>query len=247
MKSIIIAVIAGTFGLIIGAWIPQSELRVKDLKIDQLEEKLADCDTRITPMIGELTKMLGVNQDKTQKIKPRPPAPASTSEDPLDSDIGEIPEDQQFGNGEFDFDDPAFDGAESMEDALEIASGLWDVRRKQAMAVMVEDLDLTEGEIEDFEQNMDTMNRKLEEEIENFANQLADQDTPSPEDGLRIAHGVAGILLESYDEMDEIFPEDWRQNTGPETGPMNFIDPMVARPFLELEGEMEWGSEYDEN
>ena len=40
--------------------------------------------------------------------------------------------------------------------------------------------------------------------------------------------------------MDTIFPDDWRENTSDETGPMSFIDPRVATPFLELEDQMNW-------
>ena len=36
-------------------------------------------------------------------------------------------------------------------------------------------------------------------------------------------------------KMDSVLPEGWRENTTPDTEPINFIDPTVASPFLELD------------
>ena len=35
--------------------------------------------------------------------------------------------------------------------------------------------------------------------------------------------------------MDSVLPEGWRENVTPDTEPINFIDPIVASPFLELD------------
>ncbi len=237
MKSVIAAIIIFTVGLLMGGLGPRSDLRNLEKEIKSLQEKLRDCDGKKSPVLGEVTRMLGVGKPDLKT----PPRPRHTPDPEKKEGDKEIATDFQWEE-----EDP-FGGAENMEDALDAASDLFDIRRQQAMEILINELDLTSDEIEDFESTMSDMNDKLQDQIQNFVDDMTDNMEPSPEDGLRLAHDLSGTLLGSYDDMDDIFPDGWRDDASPDTSPINFIDPRVARPILELEEMMDYQEDNYEN
>lgn len=232
MKTIISCIIIFTVGLLLGGLGPRSDLRNLEKEISKLQEKLKDCNGKSSPMLGEVTRMLGV-QKPGRNSAPKVPRPRTTplpTVEPSD-DTGVVTEFQ------WEDDDP-FADTEDMESALDAASDLFDIRRQQAMEILINELNLSPDEIADFEAAMSDMNDDIEEQIQDFVDGISDEMNPSPEDALALAHDLSGTLLGSYDRMDEIFPEDWREDASPDTSPINFIDPRVALPILKIEEEM---------
>jgi hypothetical protein len=81
------------------------------------------------------------------------------------------------------------------------------------------------------------MNRRLAHAIEAWAAGIETREA-NAEDGIRLMNQVTGALVLTYDEMDRKLPATWRQTGGKGLQLMDFIDPSVARPLIQVEGKL---------
>ncbi len=241
MKSIMIAVLALLGGLVAGAWGPRSDLIAARNQAKELKGELADCGRKPSPVLSGVTQMLGIAGKGPTRSEPpgKSPAELPRDRDPQEED-GPLAMEPESDRG-------ALDDAERLEEALQVASDLWNIRREHALEILVESLDLDVDGIDGFEKSMRNMNEALSEEIERIVDSLADGEEPSAEEGFRLAHSISGIVLDAYVDMDSVLPENWRENITPDAEPINFIDPMVISAFLELDPEMfSYTSDYED-
>lgn len=219
-------------GLMFGNWFPQSELRIMRAELQSLKEKQAGKESLNTSMLPEVSKMLRVNPAQAKpKLRPTPSPKPLVKATP---DTGM----EDFGPLEPPFVDdfPADSG--DLEKNLDMVTDLWNVRRAQAKELLIENLELTDSEVDAFDDAVDGMNDRLENRIRDMVDNLRDGAAPSPQDGLLFVHDVTGVMLETYEDLDDIFPSDWQEKSTEETDLINFIDPTVMVPLLDLE-EME--------
>jgi hypothetical protein len=223
-------------GLFLGNWWPQSELRIARKKIAKLEEDLSKKAQPLNPMMTNVTSMLGVtsqrkhpsNKDSASSPKIRKPTPArSRHEDPTPTSE---PGEKEILNPE-DF--------ENMDEFMAAARELWEIRSTATREALIDSLDLTEDEIRDFDRIISAMNANLETEMKSIADEITSGNPMTSETGLLIVNHLSNIVLNTYNNLDDTFPEHWREEVPEDTDIMNFIDPGVISPFLEIEGFME--------
>lgn len=225
MKNIALPFLTLMIGLVLGSWGPRTELRSAKSEISKLKTEIKDKTSR--PLVTDVTKMLGVTSNRTATG----PAPASTNtsdpniESPSEANTveAEIPQLEITPN------------TENIHEAIQAAQDMWKIRSTQAKQLLIENLNLTEDEAKQFDAITASMNDKLRKEIEQTVDTLKSQEVLLPENGLTLVNHISGILLDTYQEADQHFPEGWRDNMTEDTELLNFIDPSVALPLLDLE------------
>jgi len=245
MQKAPIAIVCLIIGLIIGSWIPRSELRILKEEIEGLRQEFQDCQkSKSEPSLMEnVTSMLGMSGSQATKMSDhnsirsdRSPVPK-----PVTSELVINPVEDQDGLPPDDIDieisnahDEKQIGEEGFQMKLEAARDLWKTRSAHARELLREELVLDEEEIRGFDNVITSINNRLEEEIAALASSVQYEDRLGTEDGAKIANRITGVLIDSYAELDAVFPTDWRENTTQETDIVNFIDPMVAAPFAQM-------------
>lgn len=222
-------------GVIIGAWWPQSQLRVAEKNIETLEKELSKKRQTIQPVVTDVTKMLGVtSSSKPRRFDENKPVLPEKTPLPLS---GQTPsaDDEDIWNLENELNPEDF---ESPEEFLKEASDLWQARADVIRDAMIDTLNMTSSEISEFDRTMAEMNHAIEESSATFAESFRNRPEIGPEEGLRIVNGVSGILLNTYEKMDEFMPNGWRERAPEDAQPFNFIDPYSFHPMLALEDMM---------
>ncbi|MCD4653772.1 hypothetical protein K8T06_07535 [bacterium] len=241
MKNIMTFFLIGVFGLILGAWWPQSELSIAREEIEILKSELASRSKR--SILPDMARMLTMPEAISSLPAKKSPLKTSSQKTPTPAP-GLAP---GFENN---FDDPRsedefadelaniFDGAESTEDALETMADLWKTRRDIARSALADHLGLSDEEMDEFDSAMADMNDNLEDSFESLADKFADMGTdfePSPEDAFRMANEFTGIFVDTYNDIDETLPDGWREDTSSPLDLTAFIDPYVLKPMIDLD------------
>lgn len=249
MKNYLIFFLVFVFGVVLGAWWPQSELSIAQSEIAELKKELASSSRK--SLIPEMAKMIAMpdtlSSRPASKKKPKTvvktPTPAPEfSGTGIQIKTRTFEDEDELGlEDEFALEmSRAFDGAESPEDALDTMADLWKTRRDMARDALADNLNLSDTELEDFDFAMDEMNNSLADQFEGIMDTMAgmmDQDEPTPEDAFRIAHAFTGVFVDTYDDLDNTLPDGWREDSNSPVDLTAFIDPYVFKPMLELDDE----------
>ena len=90
-----------------------------------------------------------------------------------------------------------------------------------------------------FDTLVQSMNIRIGETIDNFAANLQDAEEVQMEAGIRLMNAITDSVVLTYDEMDEALQEDWRRESGKEFNLMDFIDPEVGRPLINVQDKLD--------
>jgi hypothetical protein len=89
-----------------------------------------------------------------------------------------------------------------------------------------------------FDGAMAVMNSQLEQGIKQWADSLKQKDEMTGEDSIKMMNELSGVLTKTYGDMDQTMPEGWRQKAGSGFELMNFIDPAVALPLVDVQDKL---------
>lgn len=92
---------------------------------------------------------------------------------------------------------------------------------------------LNDEEIDLFDQAIADMNDKLFLTMQVTAEELQNTDSMSAEAGLRIMNSVTETLVDTYDQIGDIVPEDQRSEVEKMEIP-DFIDPASFEPLIDV-------------
>lgn len=231
--------LAGLAGFIVGSWGARDELRAyrkseKDERI-RSSQKAGGFDTFASIVkIPEMTK-------RPRKTKPaaRPPksprladkakaaAKARTDDSPAARHTP-APARQP----------PERRSVEDLSVRIEEAQELWRTRVEIARAQWKEKLKLS-GEAEQaFDGALREMNERLYDSIAAVAELVAEQDSMSPELGLRLVGETTAIMAETYDKVGACVPAEMRTDVS-SMQMVDFVDPGVAEPLVGVQGKLE--------
>ncbi len=220
-------------GLILGHWWPQSELRMAKKEIAELKAKLAKKEKHNTPILNDVTKMMGMTsnwkQDTSRKSAPKPHFTPAMS-DPVDDESDSEPT-----------PDPKLDpqNYDNPDDFLNAIRDVWKIRSSAARSALINALNLSPDEADDFDDIIDRLNSSLESKMQEIADEAAESDMAPTETGLVIINRFSDAVLETYRELDEIFPDDWRTDLPDDVDIVSFIDPLDMKPLMDLPGVMD--------
>lgn len=238
MKIFITGVITFVIGLTIGAWGPRSDLLIMQGKLEEMKSDLRNRSSQRTmqPMMENVTKMMGLNRNKRIAYSDSEPDKHRNDQDQTEPlNISNKPRSTPVQYDHTHSSEDQFQISENMDENLEAAYDIWNLQSAQARALLIENLDLTETEIEELDLAIDTMNEQLKNEIEIFVNHINEKEMVTSEEGLRLMNSLTGVVLNTYQQMDDTLPYGWRYQTSEESDLMHFINPRVAEPFLEID------------
>jgi hypothetical protein len=221
---VIIAVLVGFF---LGSWWPRADLRIAKNQIESLKNDLVRKEQSRQTMLANVTRMLGTAASMGRKpSEPVQSKPRVATSSPVIPETDPVPSETSL---------PDFDNMESLDEVFETASEFWKIRSSQAREALSDSLDLTEEEIHRFDELVDDMNLSLETRIGETVDSIILRGDILPEDGLVLLHDFSGVMLDTYADLDEIFPDDWRSNAPEDAEIFSFINPSVMESFLDLE------------
>jgi hypothetical protein len=205
--SILVALVAG---LVIGQLSVKPDLRRARAEIQALQEQL-QARGRRDNNLRNVTAMLRM-PEPTPVESPRPPAT----------------------NG------PAVERAApapaSFSNELHTAAELWRTRSEVARGTLLDRLAASPVQAQLFDQAITNLNAQLAGKIQSWAEYLRQQPEVTPETGLRMMNDLSATVLATYDELDQVFPGDWRATAGRQFQLFDFINPAIALPLAEIEG-----------
>ncbi len=126
-----------------------------------------------------------------------------------------------------------------MGDEIDRAVELWQMRVNVARSTFVSNTRLSETQAMQFDTLVQSMNIRIGETIDNFAANLQDAEEVQMEAGIRLMNAITDSVVLTYDEMDEALQEDWRRESGKEFNLMDFIDPEVGRPLINVQDKLD--------
>jgi len=238
MKTALFLPFALLLGLAIGGWAPKEELRARQREVDDLRKKLAESDKESRTDV--FTSMV-----KIPSRASRPAAPkfhASSSADPRhNAPDGEM---ESATNAVPPLPSPsAAPGKpppkpEDLRARIDEAKELWKTRVDIARAQWIERLKLNQDGTALFDESINAMNERLYTAMQDLADQLAATDTLTPEDGTRAFNEMTDALVQAYDDLNAIVPEDMQGEVA-KTELTDFIDPAVAEPLVAVQDKLE--------
>ena len=121
---------------------------------------------------------------------------------------------------------------------IDEAQELWATRVDVARAQWKAKLKLS-GEAEKaFDDALQEMNEKLYASVQELARRLASEEKMTPELGFRLMGDTSTILAETYDKIGEFLPQGQRAEVS-EMQMVDFIDPAVAEPLIDVQDKLE--------
>lgn len=231
MKSLLFIPFALFLGLIVGSWSPRGEMA-------SLKEELASTKALLKNQpsqqrsFGEVTSLLGIERTESTDRNE-----AETKEDIAVVDEIAAVEFEEENTVEI-AETPPERTQEDMEDAIDKAVDLWRMRVDIARSTFVSNTGMDDQQAMQFDQMVDSMNLKIGETIDLFAESLDGAEEVQMEAGIRVMNDITESIVEAYDEIDSTMPEGWRRNTGEDFSLLNFIDPEVGRPLVGLEDQL---------
>ena len=221
MKSFIIMPFIFLLGLLIGAWQPRAQVAQLREELETAND-LLKTDARKGSRRLDVSEMLGIEDVERAPSAARKSAGTNAAPSAAEEAIAEAAPEST--------NDPARAGFD-LDDAIDA----WQVRVDLARTAFISNAKLDSTQIMLFDQTMDTMNLTIGETIDYFAANMDGAEQIHPEVGYRIIDAVMDTMVSTYDTIDQFAPEDWRRSAGENFDLINFIDPEVARPLVDLD------------
>lgn len=150
---------------------------------------------------------------------PPPPAPATTAAAPAPERRGPTPEE--------------------FRERIQRAADAWRLRSEVIRAGFLDKTGFDEAQTAQFDLLTAAMNVRLRSEIEKLAARLQSDTPVTPEDSARFMQNLSSIMVLTYDEMDRTLTPAWREKAGQDFDTMDFVDPAVAEPLIEVAPKLE--------
>jgi hypothetical protein len=244
MKHLLWAVPALLLGLLLGSWGPRADLRALRDELKTAREHPAGGNPA-REELGRAKALLGMSdaviRQRASERKAKAPAPRHS----VSSTNAHV---QAATTGAVTVAGAASDAATQsvvvagaaggMEKQLEQAAELWSTRAELARNSFVSNAGLTTPQANRFDVLVAAMNVRLEHGIRQWADTLKKKENLSPEDGVRLINDLSAALVVTYDEMDRAMPAGWRTPAGKEFSMLDFIDPSVALPLVQVEDKL---------
>ncbi len=226
IKQVMCIVGALLFGLVLGNWSVQTDLRKARLDIADLKKQLAARGSRGNGLQG-ITSMLRVPE----------PVRAKTADAPKRQHRGPFGHDAGSTDTALETDrtpQPENASPEAMREQMKTAAELWKTRSALARNSFLSNLAATPEQTQAIDQTIANMNQQLGDKIKQWAEFLKLQPEVSPETGVRMMNDLSSTLVGSYDELDHTLAPDWRDKAGKEFQVFDFINPDVALPLTDV-------------
>lgn len=222
--------LAFVLGGMVGYFGPQEELQA--LKAKAAEE--AAKPARPANGFGSFAQLVNIPDAARARRRPRPQADtspvAATNAVPEQAPAEVAEEEPVRARPEL--------RPEDLRLRLEEAADLWRARADVARVKAEEKLGLDEAGKVRFGEAVAAMNEKLRDSMQTIADLLAEQESMTPELGVRLMGDLSATLAESYDAVGAATTEDRRGEVS-NLQMIDFIDPMVAEPLIAVQGKLE--------
>ncbi len=234
MKSWMLLPFVLIAGWMMGGWLPRVELREVREDLACAQQALKARAPRRSGFTG-VTQMLGIPEPAARPTATKPvmiPPPS-----PDDSAASPESETQEIAHSPTNH--PA--RRHSMRDGIEQAMEAWEARCDIARGTFVANVALNEEEATRFDVLVASMNIRLAHTIEQFAEQVKTGKAAGEEQSVKLVRDLSSSVATTYDELQASMPANWRHDAGEEFSVTDFIDPSVAMPLVDIEGDLEGG------
>ncbi|MBA4386703.1 MAG: hypothetical protein C0404_01910 [Verrucomicrobia bacterium] len=263
MKSWIIAAIALLTGLVIGGWAPRSDLRIAKEELENTK-KMLNSKGRGTSNLNGITQLIGIEDrsrrdrkaDRTvgspttvkgdkpagtnQVALPDPADSSNTNSTVLSAATGTVHAAGAAAStaGKSNEETAEQRDKRSMKDSIDEAIELWKTRSDIARTTFINNLGLSPEEAVKFDVTVQAMNIRIGHGIQKLADNIKTNDYIGEESFVRLGNELTGAIVQGYSDLDRGMPRNWRATTGNEFSLMDFVDPNVAKPLIQVEDKL---------
>jgi hypothetical protein len=206
-------------------------------EIDRLSKNLKESKGRESEF-ANMIRMLKIpdraGEQKTVPSTSKPPPAAATNAGPETAAAPDSKDTRKRGGPPFGRPGDR----ESLRERIKEAADLWRVRSDLARNSFIQNTKLTAEQAQRFATLTEAMNIRIGHEIDQFAAQVKEGGRLSPESGARLFNSLSGAFVLTYDEMDRSMPEGWRESSGKDFDLVDFVDPEVATPLIDIEDQI---------
>lgn len=233
MKSLAWIPVALLLGLALGAWPAKNEVRTLREEAERLRKE-AKARGVGAGTLGQLTQIMRI-PDAGAAPKPRAGKPAPTNAvAAAEDDSTNRPPRRRPPFAEMR---PRPGDDRSMRERIDAGMDAWRVRSDIARNTFIANTGLDAAQAAQFDVLTQAMNLRLKDQLAKFAEEAKNGKKITPESGARIINDLSGAVVMTYDEMDRMLP-DWRKEGAGRFDMADFIDPSVAEPLIDIEGEI---------
>lgn len=230
----VFAIAAATFllGLVVGGIGPRGEVADLQQEVFRLEREASRGGNAGRELAALITKGLENRAPGQDGITIAPVRPPDATDD------GGPPPDQHVGTREIPGEDaPPPPVADEGPRTLEAARDALAVRRRQARAALLEDVDPTEDQEAEIDAAFDDMNVELEAIAREVVDIVNTQGEPSRRDMMRLGADTLDAMVVAEDRVLAVLDPGQRDAVRPEaTDPASFVDPEIVDLLLDLDG-----------
>lgn len=230
MKMLIAIVAALAAGFLLGGVGPRHELELARKETGALKSQLAKAKKR-DRLDGFTAKMLVGEFKQTNALagarhgSQRGRRPDAASNAPTAFTVGADGSNTADRAG-------ARTNRPPMSEVIRKGAGLWkigyDVRRQQ----VINQARLDENNTAAFDAIIGDLNARLAERVNSWAEYIKQKEFMNEEMGVRMLNDVSGVIVESYNELQQTMPEEWLadQESREKFEIMHFVNPEVFLP-----------------
>lgn len=230
-------VMALLVGLVLGSWGPRSDLRRAKEEIEDMKRRMARGWTQGGEVEG-VRQMLRIpgNDAVRKRAVERAKRTAPSARTPVGRTEPAQSSSQSVAHAAVTTNADA--GLEWDADDIERAAKFWNTRAAIARNSFITNAKLDTKQTDRFDTLVAAMNLRLETGISNWVQGVKAKGAANTEDGIRLMNDLSTAVVLTYDEMDRSMPPDWRKQAGDKFELVNFVDPVVAAPLMDVEGLM---------
>lgn len=233
MKALAWIPVALLLGLALGAWPAKHEMRTLREETERLRKE-AKTRSSGAGTLGQLTQIMRI-PDPAPSSKPAAAKAAVTNAAAAaDGDSTNRPPRRRPPFAEVR---PRPGDDRSMRERIDAGMEAWRVRSDIARNNFIANTGLDTAQAAQFDVLTQAMNLRLKDRLAKFAEEAKKGKKITPESGARILNDLSGAVVMTYDEMDRTLPE-WRKDGAGRFDMADFIDPSVAEPLIDIEGEI---------
>jgi len=228
-------------GLIVGSWGPGSDLRKARAELAELR-KTQRGGRSPAARFDSVSSLLRIPDPSRRPAVETvaSDAPATTSQTNLvtpELDVATVAGAGDEGAGT----DAVRRRPTDLQERIDEATELWRIRSDIARNTFVANAQLNDEATTQFDVLVASMNVRLQDRLEHWAESIKSAEEMGPEIGVRMINDLTDVMVVTYEEMDRTMPGDWRDRSGGSVDLTDFIDPSVAKPLIGVENKIEDG------
>ncbi len=223
-------------GFIVGNWGPRADLQA--LRELDKNEKRAAAERKPDGFrtFARMVKIPEAAKHPRRRRQPRTEVPRSViavTNAPKAEVTAAAPEDPNTATSV-----PERLSPDDLRARIEEAQELWATRVEVARAQWKSKLGLSDDDEKTFDNALREMNEELYKRVSILAARLASEEKMTPELGFRLMGDTSTILAETYDKIGACVPQERRAEIS-EMQMIDFIDPTVAEPLIDVQDKLE--------